>query len=59
MTDRLIVAGTDRAAWRRALRQVIDIAISQRQLLFVLERNENTFREQFAIVTLLKGIPAE
>jgi AcrR family transcriptional regulator len=48
MTDRLIVAGTDPAAWQRALPQVIDIAASQRQLLFVLERNENTFRERFA-----------
>jgi AcrR family transcriptional regulator len=48
MTDRLIVAGTDPAAWQRALPQVIDIAASQRQLLFALERNENTFRERFA-----------
>jgi AcrR family transcriptional regulator len=48
MTDRLIVAGTDPAAWQRALPQVLDIAFSQRQLLFVLERNENTFRERFA-----------
>jgi AcrR family transcriptional regulator len=48
MTDRLIVAGSDPAAWQRALPQVIDIAASQRQLLFVLERNENTFRERFA-----------
>jgi AcrR family transcriptional regulator len=48
MTDRLIVAGTDAAAWQRALPQVIDIAVSQRRLLFVLERNENTFRERFA-----------
>jgi hypothetical protein len=48
MTDRLIVAGTDPAAWQRALPQVLDIAYSQRQLLFALERNENTFRERFA-----------
>jgi AcrR family transcriptional regulator len=48
MTDRLIVAGTDPAAWQRALPQVLDIAFSQRQLLFALERNENTFRERFA-----------
>lgn len=48
MTDRLIVAGTDPAAWQRALPQVIDIAASQRQLLFVLERNEDTFRDRFA-----------
>ena len=48
MSDRLIVAGTDPAAWQRALPQVIDIAVSQRQLLFVLERNENTFRSRFA-----------
>jgi hypothetical protein len=48
MTDRLIVAATDPAAWQRALSQVLDIAFSQRQLLFALERNENTFRERLA-----------
>ena len=42
MTDRLIVAGADPAAWQRA------ILVNQRQLLFVLERNENTFRTRFA-----------
>jgi AcrR family transcriptional regulator len=62
MTDRLIVAGTDPAAWQRALPQVLDIAFSQRQLLFALERNENTFRERFAgdpaIGTRLTSDPA-
>jgi hypothetical protein len=48
MNDRLIVADADPAAWQRALPQIIDIAVSQRQLLFVLERNDNTFRERFA-----------
>jgi AcrR family transcriptional regulator len=48
MTDRLVVAGTDPQAWQRALVQVIDIALSNRQLLFVLERNEDMFHAIFA-----------
>jgi AcrR family transcriptional regulator len=48
MADRLAVAGTDAAAWQRALPQVIDIAISQRPVLNALERDEDTFRALFA-----------
>lgn len=48
MADRLIVAGTDPAAWQRALPRVIDIAIGQRQLLYALERDEDTYRALFA-----------
>jgi AcrR family transcriptional regulator len=48
MADRLVVAGTDPAAWQRALPQVIDIAIGQRQLLYALERDEDTYGRLFA-----------
>ena len=48
MSDRLVVVGTDPAAWQRALPQIIDIALGHRQLLFVLERNEDAFHELFA-----------
>ena len=48
VTDRLIVVGTDPAAWQRTLPQVPDIAFTQHQLLFALERNENTFEGRFA-----------
>ncbi|MEU4653325.1 TetR/AcrR family transcriptional regulator [Streptomyces sp. NPDC023723] len=48
MVDRLLVAGTDPAAWQRALPRVIDIALGQRQLLYALERDEDTYRALFA-----------
>jgi len=48
MFDRLIVAGTDPAAWQRALPQIIDIALAHRQPLFMLERNEDVFHTMFA-----------
>ena len=47
-TDRLTVAGTDPAAWQRALPQIIDIVIGHRQLLYALERDEDTYKALFA-----------
>jgi len=48
MTDRMIVAGTDLDAWRRALPQIVDIAIKERELLFMYERNADAFHLLFA-----------
>lgn len=47
-SDRLVVAGTDPGAWQRALPQIIDIALRHRQMLVVLERNEDVFHALFA-----------
>ncbi|MEV0942039.1 helix-turn-helix domain-containing protein [Micromonospora wenchangensis] len=47
-SDRLVVAGTDPSAWQRALPQIIDIALRHRQMLVVLERNEDVFHALFA-----------
>jgi len=47
-SDRLVVAGTDPGAWQRALTQIIDIALRHRQMLVVLERNEDVFHALFA-----------
>jgi AcrR family transcriptional regulator len=47
IADRLAVAGTDPAAWQRALEQVVDIAIANRQLLLVWDRNEHVFHVLF------------
>ena len=47
-SDRLVVAGADPGAWQRALVQVIDIALRHRQMLVVLERNEDVFHALFA-----------
>lgn len=47
-SDRLVVAGTDPGAWQRALPQIIDIALQHRQMLVVLERNEDVFHALFA-----------
>jgi AcrR family transcriptional regulator len=55
MTDRLIVAGTDLAAWKRALPQIIDLAIKERELLFMFERNEDAFNLLFASDPILGG----
>jgi AcrR family transcriptional regulator len=48
MADRLVVAGSDPAAWQRAFPQVIDIAVRERPVLTALERNEETFITLFA-----------
>ncbi|WP_232323774.1 TetR/AcrR family transcriptional regulator [Catenuloplanes japonicus] len=47
-SDRLVVAGTDPGAWQRALPQIIDIALRHREMLVVLERNEDVFHTLFA-----------
>ena len=47
IADRLAVAGTDPAGWQRALDQVIDMAIADRQLLLVWDRNEQVFHSLF------------
>ena len=47
IADRLAVAGTDPAGWQRALDQVIDMAIADRQLLLVWDRNEQVFHALF------------
>jgi len=47
MGDRLFVAGTDLSAWRRALPQIVDLAIKERELLFMYERNEGSFNILF------------
>ncbi|USX49976.1 TetR/AcrR family transcriptional regulator [Lentzea sp. HUAS12] len=47
-SDRLVVAGTDPGAWQRALPQIIDVVLRHRQMLVVLERNEDVFHALFA-----------
>jgi AcrR family transcriptional regulator len=47
MADRLLIAGTDVAAWQRALPRIIDVALAHRRLLFVYERDENTYAALF------------
>jgi AcrR family transcriptional regulator len=47
MADRILVAGSDPAAWQRAFPQVIDIAVRERPVLTALERNEETFLTLF------------
>jgi len=55
MTDRLLVAGADLSAWRRALPQIVDLAIKERELLFMYERNEGAFSVLFAADAELGG----
>lgn len=48
IAERLVVAGTDVDAWRRAVPQIIDIAIAHRRLLSLLERDKATYQALFA-----------
>ncbi|WP_432133084.1 MULTISPECIES: TetR/AcrR family transcriptional regulator [unclassified Streptomyces] len=48
IADRLAVAGKDAAAWQRAFDQIIEIALANRQLFMVWDRNDDAFQKLFA-----------
>jgi AcrR family transcriptional regulator len=55
MTDHLVVAGPDLEAWRRALPQIVDVAVEERDLLFMYERNADAFHLLFSEDATLGG----
>lgn len=48
IADRLTVAGKDSAAWQRAFEQIIEIALANRALFLVWDRNDDAFHKLFA-----------
>ncbi|MFI8931143.1 TetR/AcrR family transcriptional regulator [Streptomyces sp. NPDC053474] len=48
IADRLTVAGKDSEAWQRAFDQIIEIALTNRQLFMVWDRNDDAFQKLFA-----------
>ncbi|WP_405969975.1 TetR/AcrR family transcriptional regulator [Streptomyces sp. NBC_00988] len=48
IADRLTVAGKDTEAWQRAFDQIIGIALTNRRLFMVWDRNDDAFQKLFA-----------
>ncbi|NGO67604.1 TetR/AcrR family transcriptional regulator [Streptomyces boncukensis] len=48
IADRLTVAGKDSPAWQRAFDQIIEIALANRGLFMVWDRNDDAFQKLFA-----------
>lgn len=48
IADRMAVAGSDPTAWQRAFDQIIDMAIADRELFMVWDRNDDVFQKLFA-----------